>query len=66
MKRDAGLTIAVILPVRLLIPKRFLVHLLQETGLRLSRPLLKGAWSGHYAEPKDGQVLAIIALASTL
>jgi SAM-dependent methyltransferase len=43
-----------------------LVHLLQETGLKLSRPLLKGAWSGHYADPEDGQDVAIIELASTL
>jgi hypothetical protein len=43
-----------------------LADLFQETGLRLSGPLLKGAWSGHYADPKDGQDVAIIELASTL
>lgn len=38
-------------------------QMLKDAGLRLVRPLLKGAWSGYYSDPDDGQDVAIIALA---
>ncbi len=38
-------------------------QMLKAAGLRLARPLLKGAWSGYYSDPDDGQDVAIIALA---
>jgi len=41
-----------------------LAQLLQKSGLKLSRPLLKGAWSGYYAVPDDGQDVAILGLDS--
>lgn len=37
-------------------------QMLREAGLRLARPLLRGAWSGYYPNADDGQDVAILAL----
>jgi SAM-dependent methyltransferase len=38
-------------------------RLIDDAGLRLVRPYLKGSWSGFHAEPDDGQDVAILARA---
>lgn len=40
-------------------------QMLRESGLRMARPLLRGAWSGYYSNADDGQDVAILALANT-
>jgi SAM-dependent methyltransferase len=42
--------------------KEALDGMLQQAGIRLVRPLLRGAWSGYYAEADDGQDVAILGL----
>jgi SAM-dependent methyltransferase len=39
-------------------------QMIQEADLRLAQPLLRGAWSGYYADADDGQDVAILALAN--
>lgn len=41
--------------------RKTLKDMMQESGLRLAKPLLKGAWSGFYADPDAGQDVAIFA-----
>lgn len=34
-----------------------LERMLTQAGLKLTRPLLKGGWSGYYRDPEDGRML---------
>jgi SAM-dependent methyltransferase len=35
-------------------------EMLAESAMRLAMPMLEGAWSGFYADPKDGQDVAVL------
>jgi SAM-dependent methyltransferase len=37
-------------------------RMIERAGVRLSRPYLKGAWSGLHTEPDDGQDVAILSI----
>jgi SAM-dependent methyltransferase len=38
-------------------------EMIGSTGLRYAKPFLRGAWSGFYPDPQDGQDVAILARA---
>ena len=38
-------------------------EMIAATGMRYAKPFLRGAWSGFYEDPQDGQDVAILAAA---